>query len=60
MATPILDQISMDLAYKLQDPVSSGTGSGTRLSANERFRYIIRAYRRLMRMITIVKFFIKD
>jgi len=54
MATPILDQASMDLAYKLQDPVSSGTGSGTRLSADERFRYIIRAYRRLMRMITIL------
>jgi hypothetical protein len=51
MATPILNQVSIDLAYKLQDPVSSGTGDGTRLSADERFRYIIRAYRRLLRMV---------
>lgn len=54
MATPILDQASIDLAYKLQDPVSTGSSNGTRLSANERFRYIIRGYRRLMRMITIL------
>ncbi len=51
MATPILDQLSIDLAYKLQDPVSSGTGDGTRLSAAERFRYLIRAYRRFLRVI---------
>lgn len=54
MATPILDQVSIDLAYKLQDPVSSGTGAGTRLSADERFRYIIRGYRRLLRMIMVL------
>lgn len=54
MATPILDQASMDLAYKLQDPVDSGSAAGKRLSRNERFRYIIRAYRRLMRMVTIL------
>jgi hypothetical protein len=54
MATPILDQVSIDLAYKLQDPVSTGSSNGVRLSADERFRYIIRAYRRLMRMVTIL------
>ena len=54
MATPILDQASIDLAYKLQDPVSAGSSDGTRLSADERFRYLIRAYRRLMRMITVL------
>lgn len=54
MATPILNQVSIDLAYKLQDPVSSGTGDGIRLSADERFRYIIRAYRRLLRMIMVL------
>lgn len=54
MATPILDQVSIDIAYKLQDPVSAGSSNGTRLSADERFRYIIRGYRRLMRMITIL------
>ena len=54
MATPILDQVSIDLAYKLQDPVSSGSGNGVRLSADERFRYIIRAYRRLLRMVTVL------
>ncbi len=54
MATPILNQVSIDLAYKLQDPVSSGTGDGIRLSATERFRYIIRAYRRLLRMVMIL------
>ena len=54
MATPILDQISIDLAYKLQDPVSLGTDAGVRLSADERFRYIIRGYRRLLRMIMVL------
>lgn len=54
MATPILNQVSIDLAYKLQDPVSSGTSNGVRLSADERFRYIIRAYRRLLRMVMVL------
>lgn len=54
MATPVLDQVSIDLAYKLQDPVVSGLSNGVRLSAGERFRYIIRAYRRLLRAITIL------
>jgi len=54
MATPILDRVSQDLAYKLQDPVSSGSGNGVRLSAAERFRYIIRAYRRLLRMVMVL------
>ena len=54
MATPILDQISIDLAYKLQDPVATGSSDGIRLSAGERFRYIIRAYRRLLRMVMVL------
>lgn len=54
MATPILDQVSIDLAYKLQDPVSTGSSNGIRLSADERFRYIIRAYRRLLRMVMVL------
>lgn len=54
MATPILTQISKDLSYKLQDPVSSGTASGARLTADERLRYIIRAYRRLLRTVTLL------
>lgn len=54
MATPILDQVSIDLAYKLQDPVTSGSSNGIRLSADERFRYIIRAYRRLLRMVMVL------
>ena len=52
MPTPILEQISKDLAYKLQDPVGAGTTNGVRLSADERLRYITRAYRRLLRMVT--------
>jgi len=54
MATPILNQVSKDLAYKLQDPVSAGTGNGVRLSAAERLRYIIRSYRRLLRMVAVL------
>lgn len=50
----ILIQVSKDLAYKLQDPVSSGTGPGARITADERLRYIIRAYRRLLRMVTLL------
>lgn len=52
--TPIIDQVSKDLAYKLQDPVSSGTANGTRISAAERFRYILRGYRRLVRVVTLL------
>ncbi len=54
MATPILNSVSKDLAYKLQDPVSAGTSNGVRLSADERLRYILRAYRRLLRTITML------
>lgn len=54
MATPILDRASIDLAYKLQDPVSTGTSNGIRVSAAERFRYIIRSYRRLLRMVMVL------
>jgi len=54
MATPILNSVSKDLAYKLQDPVASGLTSGQRLSAAERLRYIIRGYRRLQRMVTML------
>lgn len=50
----ILTKISKDLAYKLQDPVSTGTADGVRLSADERLNYIIRAYRRLLRIITML------
>lgn len=53
MATPIIDQVSKDLAYKLQDPVASGTTNGSRISAAERFRYILRGYRRLVRIVTM-------
>jgi len=52
MAT-ILTQISKDLAYKLQDPVATGTAPGARITADERLRYIIRAYRRLLRTVTL-------
>lgn len=54
MATPILNKLSKDLAYKLQDPVSAGTANGVRLSASERLTYILRAYRRFLRLITML------
>jgi len=54
MATPILDKISKDLAYKLQDPVSTGSSDGVRLTADERLGYILRGYRRLLRIITML------
>lgn len=54
MATPILNSLSKDLAYKLQDPVSLGNANGVRLSAGERLRYILRAYRRLLRMVDLL------
>jgi len=54
MATPILTQVSLDLAYKLQDPVSSGTTDGSRITAAERLRYIIRGYRRLVRFASLM------
>ena len=54
MATPILNSVSKDLAYKLQDPVSAGTSDGVRVSADERLRYILRAYRRLLRIVTML------
>jgi len=54
MATPILNTVSKDLAYKLQDPVASGTTKGLRLSAAERFRYVLRSYRRLLRIVTML------
>lgn len=54
MATPILNTVSKDLAYKLQDPVALGTSNGIRLSAAERFRYILRSYRRLLRVVTLL------
>jgi hypothetical protein len=54
MATPILEKTSKDLAYKLQDPVSAGTENGQRISAAERLRYIIRGYRRLLRIVTLL------
>lgn len=53
MATPILTQVSLDLAYKLQDPVLLGTANGARLTAAERLRYIIRGYRRLVRFVIL-------
>jgi len=60
MATPILDQTHLDLAYKLQDPVTGATVAiaaatdGIRITADERERYIIRGYRRLLRMVTLL------
>jgi len=54
MATPIIDSVSKDLAYKLQDPVTAGNVNGIRISAAERFRYILRAYRRLVRFVTLL------
>lgn len=54
MATPILEKVSKDLAYKLQDPVSAGTSNGVRLSAAERLSYILRGYRRLLRIVTML------
>lgn len=54
MATPILEQVSLDLSYKLQDPASTGTSSGKRLTAAERLRYIKSGYRRLLRLVTLL------
>lgn len=54
MATPILEKVSLDLSYKLQDPVSTGTSPGKRLTAAERLRYIISGYRRLLRLVTLL------
>lgn len=54
MATPILNAVSKDLSYKLQDPVSAGTIDGERLTADERLVYITRAYRRLLRLVTML------
>jgi len=54
MATPILDQIHLDLAYKLQDPVATAGASGVRITAGERERYILRGYRRLLRTVTLL------
>ena len=54
MATPILEKISKDLAYKLQDPATAGTANGVRLSADERLGYILRGYRRLLRIVTML------
>lgn len=54
MATPILEKLSKDLAYKLQDPVTIGTVDGTRLTAANRLGYLTRAYRRLLRLVTML------
>lgn len=51
MATPNLLELSRDLAYKLQDPVSNGSSNGERFTAYHRLRYIIRGYRRLLRLL---------
>lgn len=51
MATPILNKVSKDLAYRLQDPVSAGSVDGARLTAAERLNYIARGYRRLLRFV---------
>lgn len=53
MTTSILNQLSKDLAYKLQDPVTDGaTMNGKRITKDERLGYLIRAYRRMTRLIT--------
>lgn len=53
MITSILNQLSKDLAYKLQDPVINGaTIDGKRITKDERLGYILRAYRRMIRIIT--------
>jgi hypothetical protein len=54
MATPILNQVSKDLADKLQDPVASGSTSGVRVTAEKRLYYIIQGYRQLLRFITLL------
>ena len=54
MATPILNEISVDLSYKLQDPVASATANGTRVTAANRLSYITRAYRRFLRIVTML------
>jgi len=51
MATPILTKLSKHLAYKLQDPVASGTTDGTRFTADGRLLYLTRAYRQLLRIV---------
>lgn len=54
MAKTILDKVSLDLSYKLQDPATAGSSSGVRLTAAERLGYIFRGYRRLMRLVTLL------
>jgi len=54
MATPILNQVSKDISYKLQDPVADGTADGLRYSALNRLGYITRAYRRFLRLVTML------
>jgi len=51
MAAPNLISLSKDLAYKLQDPVASGTTNGERWTADGRLGYLRRAYRRLYRVL---------
>jgi hypothetical protein len=52
MATPLLNETSLDLSFKLQDPVASGDADGARMTADGRLRYITRAYRRFIRIAT--------
>ena len=52
MASPNLIQLSLDLAYKLQDPVATGQTDGERWNADGRLGYLRRAYRRLLRTLT--------
>lgn len=54
MATTTLNRISKNIAAKLQDPVSLGTADGSRYTAADRLDYIIRAYRRLLRLVTML------
>jgi len=54
MAAPILIQLSKDLSYKLQDPVSAGDANGKRLSADNRLGYLVRAYRRFLRLVVVL------
>jgi hypothetical protein len=52
MAT-FIEELSRDLAYKLQDPVDNGTDDGQRYPAEARAKYLIRAYNRLFRYISV-------
>lgn len=52
--TPFLDELSKALAYKIFDPVNSGTSDGNIFTKEHRLGYINRAYGKLVRTLEII------